>query len=554
MTCDEVRALLSDALDGAEVDGGLEAAAAAHLETCVSCARSARELSSIHRLILEDRAAGIAKPVKRPARRPLWIAAASLAACLVLGLAAYFLLTPGAVLEQASGRVLLGETPARSGDAVRPGVSLRTDGATSRVTVSWPDGTRLEVDADTALDRIEAGRVSLRKGSLSARVSPRKHPLVFATPDGEARVLGTTLRIAADPKEGTRLEVREGTVELKNAAGKSVAVETGHFAVAAAGVDLVARKLESGWTNVTGALGGNVWGFGGIHALAAVPGRDEVIAGVSNSWLWSTKDGGATWSRLGNGDLKNRPYQFIFDPTDSRIFWISGTYGPGVFKTTDGGVSFRRLGTIDHVDGLAVDFSDPARRTILATRHLNEKSLHRSSDGGETWEKIGDRIQADSCFPSDILLLDSNTYVINSVAAGRGAGIYRTADAGRTWTRVSDLDPRGPALAASNGSLYWQQVNAGGLFRSLDRGLTWSRLPGPVRTNLIEIPDGRLVGAGDRQLFASANGGVVWSKLGPSVPIRPLSVVYDARRRSLFCRQLTDQRSPDAIFRWDMTE
>jgi hypothetical protein len=60
-------------------------------------------------------------------------------------------------------------------------------------------------------------------------------------------VVGTTLRLYVDPdpKKGTRLEVEEGKVELKNLAGKTVYVESGHYAVAGVGVELVTRKLES---------------------------------------------------------------------------------------------------------------------------------------------------------------------------------------------------------------------------------------------------------------------------------------------------------------------
>jgi hypothetical protein len=45
-----------------------------------------------------------------------------------------------------------------------------------------------------------------------------------------------------DPKKGTRLDVEEGKVELRNVSQKSVSVESGRYVVAAAGVDFVARR------------------------------------------------------------------------------------------------------------------------------------------------------------------------------------------------------------------------------------------------------------------------------------------------------------------------
>jgi hypothetical protein len=483
-------------------------------------------------------------------RRGLWLSLASIAACLALAVGIFPRTPkPGIVVESAAGRVLRRSSgaPLRPGDTLTPGEGLRTDGPDSAATVAWPDGTRLELDADSRVERIEAHRIFLSRGALSARVAPRDVPLVFETPQGEARVLGTTLRLSSHPKEGTRLEVEEGKVELKNEAGRAVLVETGRFAVAAPGVELVTRKLDPGWTNVTGNVGGDTWGFGGAHAFAVVPGRDEIVAGISERWLWSSRDGGATWARMGAGP-KNRPCRILFDPLDPRTFWVSGTYGPGIHKTVDGGASFRRLGTLASVDGLAVDFSDPARRTLLATPHQAERSLRRSTDGGETWERIGDRLPDSAGASSECVILDSNTYLVNSIAPD---GLFRSEDAGATWTRIHAARPSGPALVASDGTLFWQGLYGSGLLRSLDRGASWAKLDGPVKTNVVELPDGRLVGAGGMRLYVSSNKGTTWTALGRPIPIEPVDVAYDAVRRSFFVRRMSDAKAFDALFRWD---
>ena len=73
----------------------------------------------------------------------------------------------------------------------------------------------------------------------------------------------------------------------------------------------------TGWKNVTGGVGGETWGYAGVTLVAAVPDRDEVLAGVSESGLWSSVDGGETWKKLGAQDrepIKHRPHQIVFDP------------------------------------------------------------------------------------------------------------------------------------------------------------------------------------------------------------------------------------------------
>lgn len=158
-----------------------------------------------------------------------------------------------AILDRAEGDVQVAGAPAKAGQEIRPGQKIETRGARSWALLGYPDKTRMEVEGDTVVREIlarEPGkglRILVDRGAVKADVAkqPVGQPMMFETPHGDAKVLGTTLRIQvdADPKKGTRLEVEEGRVELRNAAGKSTLVETGHSAVAAAGLALAAKKL-----------------------------------------------------------------------------------------------------------------------------------------------------------------------------------------------------------------------------------------------------------------------------------------------------------------------
>lgn len=158
-----------------------------------------------------------------------------------------------ATLERMEGEVLVGKAPAKAGQPIRHGDALETRGARSWALISFPDKTRVELEGETLvrelLDREQARgrRLFIDRGAVRADVAkqPAGLPMVFDSPHGEARVLGTTLRVAADPdpKKGTRLEVEEGKVELRNAAGRTVMVESGFFAVAAVGLAPSARRM-----------------------------------------------------------------------------------------------------------------------------------------------------------------------------------------------------------------------------------------------------------------------------------------------------------------------
>jgi len=160
-----------------------------------------------------------------------------------------------ASLALAEGEILVvgkeGREGAKAGRSIFSGQGLATKGPKSRAVVTYSDGTQVEVGGDTSVTEIRGGggkRVVIERGRVGAQVprQPADQAMIFVTPHAEAKVLGTTLRILVepDPKKGTRLEVEEGKVQLKRLAdGKAVEVVTGHFAVAAAGVDLASKTL-----------------------------------------------------------------------------------------------------------------------------------------------------------------------------------------------------------------------------------------------------------------------------------------------------------------------
>ena len=309
-----------------------------------------------------------------------------------------------------------------------------------------------------------------------------------------------------------------------------------------------------GWTNVTSNVGGETWGYAGVTLLASPPDRDEVIAGVSEQGLWSSGDGGKTWKKLGGAEIKHRPHQIVFDPKDSRTYWVSGCYGAGIFRTTDGGASFHRLGKLDHVDGVAIDFSDPARRTLLTGLHEQVRSLMMSTDGGETWTKIGDRLPEDSNFSTDPIILDSNTFLINTAgwAKGKTSGIYRSADAGKTWAKVSDLGVGGRSLVTPTAIVYPSVWNSG-LIKGTEKGATWTKLNGP-KTSPVALPGGRLAALADTQVWVSKDEGATWEKAGPPLPVKVSGIAYNAKGKALYAWRSSEKKIADAVFRWEVTE
>lgn len=130
------------------------------------------------------------------------------------------------------------------------GQGLEAAAGANRAALSFPDKTRAELGPGTAVRevKVEGGkRIFIERGSVRAEVAkqPKDQPMIFATPHGEVKVLGTTLRITVDLGEAgsTRVEVIEGKVQLKDLAGRTVDVPSGHYAVAATGAEIAAKPI-----------------------------------------------------------------------------------------------------------------------------------------------------------------------------------------------------------------------------------------------------------------------------------------------------------------------
>jgi photosystem II stability/assembly factor-like uncharacterized protein len=321
-------------------------------------------------------------------------------------------------------------------------------------------------------------------------------------------------------------------------------------AISARGADL---RHGGEWVDVTNNVGGEKWGAYGVTYVKAVPGSEEVIAGVSERGLWTTSDGGATWKKLGGEEIKCRPGCIVFDPQNPAVFWVSGCYGDVPFRTDDGGKTFQRLGKLSHADTVAVDFTDPERKTLLLGLHEQSQSVQLSTDGGKTWTRIGEHLPGDSNHSTDPVVIDAKTFLVNTAGWKPKAslGIYRSEDAGATWKRVSDLGPAGEPLVASDGAIYWQRLWGGGLLKSTDKGRTWTAIARDIKTNPIELPNHRLAGLADSQILVSTDGGLKWTKLGPPAPFKPNGITYSDKGKCFFAWALADnlKRPPQSIVR-----
>jgi len=176
-------------------------------------------------------------------------------------------------------------------------------------------------------------------------------------------------------------------------------------------------------------------------------------------------DGGRTWadvsSRLPGTDV----HSLGIDPRDPAKWWAY-VVGRGVYASVDGGGSWAPRG------GASLSFMGPI--VLLPSGALlasdMQRGVVRSEDGGRTWAPYGSQ-------GFSFLSLDPRNGLHLVAAAG---SISESIDGGATWRRLGGA-PQGRAVAIGpDGSLFSADL-AGetvSVYRSADAGGTWSLASG----------------------------------------------------------------------------
>ncbi len=201
--------------------------------------------------------------------------------------------------------------------------------------------------------------------------------------------------------------------------------------------------------------------------------------------VFKTTDGGTTWQLMGLENT-NTIGRIRINPVNTNIVYVAATgheWTPneerGLFKTTDGGKTWTKILYVNENTGVFDLLLDPRNPDVIyATtwermrlkwndprtfEHTRNCGIWKSTDGGKNWIQINNgipapqhrgRIGIDLCLTKpDIMYAYLDNYEIAYTAKpgemdsyGRqkqdvikGATVYRSDNAGASWTQVSGL-------------------------------------------------------------------------------------------------------------------
>jgi photosystem II stability/assembly factor-like uncharacterized protein len=387
---------------------------------------------------------------------------------------------------------------------------------------------------------------------------------------------------------GATLQKLANGIDITNfdATAEAIAFSQSDPDVIYAGVDQAGNRIgvfktEDGgasWSHVGERLTGEV-AWEPPVALAVDPADPGSVVAAGEWGAFRSTDGGATWSRAALPETPLGPRRAL------SAEWLPGSAGTvlvgtergGVLRSTDGGATWqesnagldsRPLGIVPFFErpggvgrqhpGLVADPRANGRLFAVTRDHR----LYASSDWGTGWRRVDPVFDPTGEGPArgsvvDFRLVPSRPDVLFATVYFQPTpdepmleALFRSRDAGASWTRVGEGLPRiGLDPFRTHGDLHWDPLNPNPLYlqlgdtayRSRDDGATWSVFlddlpsagdgqvrihrvaPAPTGNTLFawadaSADDGCTIGFCppdplDRHLFESTNGGRTWKEL-----------------------------------------
>jgi photosystem II stability/assembly factor-like uncharacterized protein len=268
-------------------------------------------------------------------------------------------------------------------------------------------------------------------------------------------------------------------------------------------------------------------------AVPTVPERDHLYTFYVATWtggVFKTTNGGTTFKPVFDAQKRLTVGAIAVAPSNGNVVWVgtgdargarSSYPGDGVYKSLDGGETWTNMGLRDshHISRLVIHPSNPDIVYAGVMGHLyssnQERGVFKTSDGGKTWKRslfVNDSVGVIDLVinPRDPNVLYAAPYDMQRTPwmnrnAGPESAIYKTTDAGGTWTRLAGGLPTGRIgkigldLYLNNPEiLYAAIINAN---------------PGATSGTPGGCTGGQRAGLIGGEMYRTDNGGRTWTKM-----------------------------------------
>jgi photosystem II stability/assembly factor-like uncharacterized protein len=214
---------------------------------------------------------------------------------------------------------------------------------------------------------------------------------------------------------------------------------------------------------------------GRVVDLAVADGPNEkgqmgtlLYAAAASGGVWKSVNAGTTWEPVFDKQTTASIGDIALAPSNSEIVWVgtgeannqrSSSWGDGVYKSENGGRTWTNMGlkTSQHIGRIVVHPTNPNIVYVAAVGPLwtdgGERGLYKTIDGGKTWKAVltispHTGVTDVAMDPTDPNIMYAAAFqrqrkAYSFVGGGPESGIYKSSDAGETWTKLTEGLPKG---------------------------------------------------------------------------------------------------------------
>ncbi len=307
--------------------------------------------------------------------------------------------------------------------------------------------------------------------------------------------------------------------------------------VAFSGLSLTAQQTPDLFRQVSFREIGSTHRGGRFVDFAVVESTPRIFyAANATGGLWKTENNGTSFTQvfdsptaasIGAVALAQSAPDTIYVGTGEANSSRSAYWGDGVYKSTDAGRTWTNVGlkNSSHVGRIVVHPTDPNTVYVAALGKMysdnEDRGLYKTVDGGKTWAKsLAVKIEGKDIGVVDVAMDPKNPLVLYAATydkirrpwtfaeGGPGSGLYKTVDAGKTWTKLGGglplglLGRIGVAVSRQDPNTVYTIIENVGLLNEEQR----KRFAEGFGT----------VNGSPTQLYRSNDAGKIWKQVAPS--------------------------------------